>query len=328
MDKVGDDQLRRSRAIQKQTGRSFYFATLALPKRVRERTHVLYAFFRICDEVVDDYDCDSDAQGKHEELEHLKKQALGEKEAENPVVGAFCEVRNECAIPDEEIEVFVDAMKTDISKTRYEDFEELRGYMRGSAAAVGNMMSCVIGVEDYEKAKPHAEALGEAFQMTNFLRDVREDIEKRGRIYLPLETLRQHDAVEDVESLSPSQRFRDAVRDELHRTEELYREGVGGIRHLPEDCRFPVVLASVTYAEYHDIIRARNYDVLSSEPSLGKAKMLGLYGKTRLSWARRRDPEEVFKKVSAVREGTESVVPEETGLGRLKSAVPEGIFGD
>lgn len=331
MDDVGDKQIRRSRAIQKQTGRSFYLATRSLPKRIRERTHILYAFFRICDEVVDDYNYDSGGEEKKKELETLKKQALGQEETHDPVVKAFCEVCDECDIPDEEVEVFVDAMKTDISKSRYEDFGELRDYMRGSAAAVGNMMTCVMGVEDYEKAKPHAEALGEAFQMTNFLRDVREDIEKRGRIYLPLKTLRQHGAVEDIENHNPSQRFRDAVREELNRTEDLYREGIAGIRYLPEDCRFPVLLASVTYSEYHKLIRSANYDVLTEEPSLRKTKMLRLYGRTRLAWARRHDAESVFNEVSAVPErGTDPKETEgdATAFGRLKSAMPVGFSDD
>jgi len=331
MGDVGEEQIRRSRAIHKQTGRSFYLATRALPERIRESTHILYAFFRICDEVVDDYNYDSDGEEKMEELESLKRQALGKEETDDIVVNAFCEVREECGIPDEEVEVFVDAMKTDISKSRYEDFGELRDYMRGSAAAVGNMMTCVMGVDDYVKAKPHAEALGEAFQMTNFLRDVREDIEKRGRIYLPLETLRRHGAVEDVENLISSQGFRDAVREELLRTEELYREGVEGIRYLPEDCRFPVLLASVTYAEYHDLIRRQDYDVLTEEPSLGKIRMVRLYGKTRFAWARREDSEAVFGDVSAV-PGTEPE-PERTeerttAFGRLRSAIPGGSGDD
>jgi len=331
MDGVGEEQIRRSRAIQKQTGRSFYLATRALPERIRERTHVLYAFFRICDEVVDDYNYESDGEEKKKELDALKAQALGDEDADDPVVKAFCEVRAECSIPGEEVDVFVEAMKTDISKSRYEDFGEVRDYMRGSAAAVGNMMTCVMGVEDYEKAKPHSEALGEAFQMTNFLRDVREDIEKRGRIYLPLETLRRYDAVNDVENLEPSPGFRDAVRDGLLRTEDMYREGVSGISYLPEDCRFPVLLASVTYAEYHDLIRAQDYDVLTREPSLGKARVLSLYGRTRLAWARRKDAEEVFKDISAVPEsGAEPKGSggKATAFGRLKSAMRVGFSDD
>lgn len=184
MEGVEGKQVELSRSIQKQTGRTFYFATLFLPKRVRNRTHILYAFFRICDEVVDDYNDEGDSEEKYRELDALREQALGYEETDEAVVEAFSKVREEFGIPDKEVEVFVDAMQADLEVSRYEDFEELRGYMRGSAAAVGNMMTCIMGVEDYETTKPHAEALGEAFQMTNFLRDVREDAQKK-RTRLP-----------------------------------------------------------------------------------------------------------------------------------------------
>lgn len=324
VEEVDGDQVKLSRAIQKQTGRTFYFATLFLPKRVRKRTHILYAFFRICDEVVDDYSSEENVEEKRRELDRLRRGALGREETDEPVVKAFNEVRRKNGIPDVEIEEFVDAMKADLSKSRYESFEELRGYMRGSAAAVGNMMVCIMDVEDYGAAKPHAQRLGEAFQMTNFIRDVREDAEKRGRVYLPQETLRKH-GVEDEEvlDLETTDRFRDAVREELKRTEELYREGVEGIRLLPKDCRFPVLLASVMYAEHHRLIRARNYDVLSSEPSLGKVRKLRVYGRTRLAWARNKDPEAVFDRVSAVGDERKT-----TRMRRLKERVVSPFGSD
>jgi phytoene synthase len=320
MTEVGGEEVELSRAIQKRTGRTFYFATLFLPERVRERTHVLYAFFRICDEVVDDYNADDDAEEKRRELDSLREQALGREEAEDPVLEAFSKVREDQGIPDREVEDFVDAMKTDITKSSYEDFDELRGYMRGSAAAVGNMMTCIMNVDDYEATKPHAEKLGEAFQMTNFLRDVREDAEMRGRVYLPLETLRRHGVTKDeVLSLESSEGLCDAVREEMRRTEELYREGVAGIRLLPEDCQFPVLLASVMYAEHHRLIRGRGYDTVSSEPSLGKLRKLRLYARTRIAWARNKDPEVVFRKVSAVKNEDEA---RRTKVGRIKRVVP------
>lgn len=325
MSEVEGEQVKLSRAIQKRTGRTFYFATLFLPKRVRRRTHILYAFFRICDEVVDDYNMEGDAEEKRRELDDLREQALGRQEASGPVLEAFSTVREEVGIPDSEVEEFVDAMKTDLTKSSYEDFDELRGYMRGSAAAVGNMMTCVMGVEDYEAAKPHAEKLGEAFQMTNFVRDVREDANMRDRVYLPLDTLRRHGVKEDeVLSLEDSDRLRGAVREELRRTEELYREGVAGIRLLPEDCQFPVLLAAVMYAEHHRLIRKHGYDVVSSEPSLSTPRKLWLYARTRLAWTRNKDPEAVFEKVSAVRSDGEEEKHETHGtrVGRIRRAVP------
>ncbi|EMA35420.1 phytoene/squalene synthase family protein [Halobiforma nitratireducens] len=297
-----EDHIERGKAIQKRTGKTFYLATRFLPERVRHATHVLYAFFRIADEVVDDAKGVPPAQ-QRDELETLRAQALGEQPAEDPVLEAFCELRERHDIADKELEEFVDAMVTDIDKDRYETYAELESYMRGSAAAVGVMMTAIMDLEPEleEAALPHAIKLGEAFQLTNFLRDVREDIVERDRIYLPQETLREHDVSEtELENFEYSDRFAAAMKAELERAEELYREGVAGIRYLPADCQLPVLLAAVLYAEHHSLIRARNYDVLSSEPSLSTGRKLWCLAKTRWHWHWNRDPEAVFQRVSAV----------------------------
>jgi 15-cis-phytoene synthase len=288
------------KAIQKQTGRTFYLATRFLPERVRNATHVLYAFFRIADEIVDDA-AGVPPEQQRAELDALRAQALGRAEPEDPVLEAFQDLRDRYDITDAEVEVFLDAMESDIETSRYDTYAELESYMRGSAAAVGVMMTAIMEPDDPETALPHAIKLGEAFQLTNFLRDVREDVLDRNRIYLPRETLETHGVSEtEIEELEYSASFRAAMADELKRTERLYREGVAGIRYLPEDCQLPVLLAAVLYAEHHAVIRARDYDVLSAEPSLSTSRKLWCLAKTRWYWHWNRDPEAVFERVSAI----------------------------
>ncbi|WP_306052857.1 phytoene/squalene synthase family protein [Natronococcus wangiae] len=289
-----------SKAIQRRTGKTFYLATRLLPERVRNATHVLYAFFRIADEIVDDAAGVSSAR-QRTELESLRAQALGRAEPADPVLEAFQELRRRYDIPDREVDAFIDAMETDVATGRYETYDDLEAYMRGSAAAVGVMMTAIMEPDDPETALPHAIKLGEAFQMTNFLRDVREDVLERDRIYVPQETLRAHGtSAKEIEDLEYSASFRAAMAEELRRTERLYREGVAGIRYLPEDCRLPVLLAAVLYAEHHAVIRAQGYDVLASEPSLSTARKLWCLGKTRWYWRWNRNPEAVFDRVSAI----------------------------
>lgn len=295
-----DTHVEAGKAIQQRTGKTFHLATRLLPERVRHPTYVLYGFFRICDEVVDDA-ADVPPEAQEARLESLRKQALGIAPPEDPVLEAFHSLCESHGIPDEEVSVFVDAMASDIETSRYETYDELEAYMRGSAAAVGQMMTSVMNPEHPERAHPHATALGEAFQLTNFLRDVREDIEDRNRIYLPQTTLLRHGVTdEQIERLDFSAGFADVMRDELRRAETLYREGVAGIRYLPEDCQFAVLLAAVLYAEYHRVIRTQGYDVLTREPSLGTARKLVLLAKTRWHWRKTRDPETVFRTVSPV----------------------------
>ncbi|WP_049921497.1 phytoene/squalene synthase family protein [Halopiger djelfimassiliensis] len=291
-----------SKAIQKRTGKTFYLATRFLPQRVRHATHVLYAFFRIADEIVDDAEGVPPAR-QRAELEALRARALGDAEPDDPVLEAFQDLRVRYDIDDGEIDRFVDAMETDITTSRYETYDDLESYMRGSAAAVGVMMTAIMELEpELESAAiPHAIKLGEAFQLTNFLRDVREDLLERDRIYLPQETLRKHGISNaQLEALEYSDSFAAAMADELQRTESLYREGVAGIRYLPADCQLPVLLAAVLYAEHHALIRARDYDVLTQEPSLSTTRKLWCLAKTRWHWHWNRDPEAVFRRVSAV----------------------------
>lgn len=311
---VTDRQLRRSKAIQQRTGRTFHFATRLLPQRIRHPTYVLYAFFRVADEVVDGA-ADRPRAEQRERLERFRAQALGREPTDDPILAAFREVRERRGIPDAEVERFIDAMLADVEKSRYDTYEELSSYVRGSAAAVGVMMQAVMGVEDPEAVRAHAVALGEAFQLTNFLRDVAEDIEDHDRIYLPGTTRDRYGVTEaDVRRCDPTDGFRAAMADELRRAERKYREGVAGIEYLPADCQFAVLYAAVLYAEHHRLIRARDYDVFSSPPEVGAIRAAWLWAKTRWHWRRSRDPVTVFRAVSAVPDGEQvRASPDYTG---------------
>ena len=308
-------QVKAGKTIQQRTGRTFHLATRLLPKRIRHPTYVLYGFFRIADEVVDDPEGASPDE-QAEQLESLRRQVLGEEETDDPVLAAFRELCVEHDIDDEWVNEFVDAMAADIDRDRYETYEALESYMRGSAAAVGVMMTAIMDLSDaeYERALPHAIALGEAFQLTNCVRDVREDVVDRGRIYLPIETLERHDvSPAQIERLETSESVRRAVEDELKRAEDLYREGVAGIRFLPDDCQFAVLLAAVLYAEHHRAIRNVEYDVVTNEPELSTPRRLYLVAKTRWHWLWNKDPEAVFHRVSAVPAADERTHHERSG---------------
>lgn len=296
---VSNDSLSTSRAIHRRTGRTFYAATRFLPRRVRHPTYVLYAFFRSVDEVVDDPDPPS-ASDRRRRLEATRRAALGERTTDDPVLRAFQELRVRHDVPDREVEEFVSAMAMDVDTARYDTYGDLEGYLRGSSVAVAYMMLGVMGSTD-SVARPHAKALGEAFQLTNFLRDVREDVEQYDRIYLPRSVLERHGVAEtEVRELEFTPRFADAMRDLLRRTEERYREGVSGIGYLPADCQFPVLLAAVLYAEHHRLIRERGYDVLSERPTLTPWRRARVVLRTWWHWRRRNDPIAAFEAASAV----------------------------
>lgn len=297
---VEQSQIELSRRIQRRTGKTFHLATRLLPKRIRRATYVLYAFFRKADEVVDAAD-PAPPPVQRTRLETFRTAALGRTETDDPVLAAFAELRARYDIADEDVHSFIDAMIADIDTDQYETYADLEVYMDGSAAAVGRMMTAVMGPDDEAEAHPHATALGEAFQLTNFLRDVREDLVEHDRIYLPRETLARHDVSEaQLRNFEVTEGFRGAVRAELSRADALYRRGVAGIRYLPSDTQFAVLLAAVLYAEHHRLIRRRDYDTLTATPQLSLTRKLSVIARTRWKWAWTRDPVAVFRAVSAV----------------------------
>ena len=293
---VEKTQVARGKRIQRRTGKTFHVATRLLPERIRHPTYVLYGFFRIADEVVDAEET-APPDEQRAELNRLRQAALGERETDDPVLDAFASVRAAHGISDEDVNAFVDAMESDIDTDRYETYADLEAYMDGSASAVGRMMTAIMGLDEETEATalPHATKLGEAFQMTNFLRDVREDVVERDRIYLPIETLHRHGVSEDqILDLEFDDDVAAAIREELVRTERLYEKGVAGIKYLPDDCQLAVLLAAVLYADHHRLIRDLGYDTVSTTPELSLTRKLSLLVRTRWKWQWNTDPETVF----------------------------------
>lgn len=297
---VQETQIAESKTIHRQTGKTFYFATRLLPERVRRQTYVLYAFFRVADEVVDNPGDKTPAEQRDRLLE-IREAVLGRQPTDDPVLAAFAEVRADCGISDGQVEVFIDAMLQDIDTARYETYADLEAYMRGSAAAVGVMMTAVMDPADRETALPHARTLGTAFQFTNFIRDVGEDADERDRIYLPEETLEAYGAdPADVMDGRFTEELGNAIQHELNRAERLYREGVAGIRFLPSDCQLPVLTAAVLYVDHHRLVRNRGFDTVTETPSLGTLRKLALVARTRWHWLWSDEPAAVFERVTGL----------------------------
>jgi phytoene synthase len=176
---------------------------------------------------------------------------------------AFVDVLRETNIPVQEAHWFIDAMEMDLCVRRYKTYDELRKYMRGSASAVGVMMTYAMGGPLEADTQERAKALGEAMQLTNFLRDVSEDLE-RDRVYLPLEDLDRFGVrEEDLLDRRFKPQFRELMEFEIARARELYRYSDDGIAKLPEDMRKAVLLARILYSEILDCIEKQGCDVFA-----------------------------------------------------------------
>jgi 15-cis-phytoene synthase len=264
------------RKIQKAHSRTYYFSTRLFPAEVRPRVHALYAFMRYADEIVDTpHDLPLDAQlSVLEEFEAETMAAVCGEQVPNPVLRAYADTVLACGIEPETITAFMESMKMDTRVFRYQTFSDLEAYTYGSAAVVGLMMCRVVGVAE-GKADTHAEALGVAMQLSNFLRDVGEDW-RRGRVYLPLEDLAHFGYTErDLALGVVDERFVALMRFEIDRARRLYEVADGGMDFIPRGRRFPVVVARKLYAAILDRIEAQRYDVFSRRAQVSRpAKLL------------------------------------------------------
>lgn len=278
-------QIEHSRNIQKKYGASYYFSTLFFPKKIREATFSLYAFVREADEIVDSNEHLS-SDKKYSLLEKYQQSFFNTEKSENTSIELFKVTKKEYLIPSDYISSFIDAMKQDCKKTRYTTYDELRDYMYGSATVVGYMMCHIIGYK--EPALIYARKLAEAMQMTNFLRDIREDYEKRDRIYIPNEDLVMHGLTEDdIKSMRINDNFKKMMVYEISRARKLYKEADEGIALLNKDGRFPVRLSSRLYEAILDEIEKSNYDIFAKRHRVSKIKKIIILLRT-LIWKKRK----------------------------------------
>ncbi|MDJ0381976.1 phytoene/squalene synthase family protein [Streptomyces sp. G-G2] len=179
----------RCRRLNAQHGRTYFLATRLLPARRRPAVHALYGFARLADDIVDDPAVSGDRAQRLHALSVDLRTAMNGAPGHHPVVTAVAHTAHRYRIPHHHFDDFLGSMRSDLTVTDYATLDALRGYMHGSAAVIGLQMLPVLGhTTSREEAAPHAAALGEAFQLTNFLRDVGEDLD-RDRVYLPADLL-------------------------------------------------------------------------------------------------------------------------------------------
>jgi phytoene synthase len=253
---------RYCQAVQRRFGKSYYFATRFFPPDLRPHVHALYAFVRLPDQWVDEPNSTSTEKIARyiDQYERTLQRALAGQWVEEPVLRAFAHTARLFAIPERYMHDFLNSMRQDLYRTRYRTYSELQEYMWGSAAVVGAMMLCLFRCHQEAVLAP-ATRMGEAMQMTNFLRDVGEDWQ-RGRIYLPQEDMERFGvSVQDIAEGRLSEAVIRLLRFEIERTRKLYAEAERGIPLLPGEYRYPVLLGSRLYARILDRIESNRYDV-------------------------------------------------------------------
>lgn len=273
-------------AVTKQFGTSYYFATRFLPTDLRQATYALYSFFRIPDEIVDNA-INQNPEAILQELEDWEAmwhQAYVGDKTKYPVLNITAEVFRKYEIPYQYSLDFLTAMKQDVYTNRYKNYADLQAYMYGSASVVGLIMSYVIGFNNI-KALEYAPYLGEAMQLTNFIRDIGEDYQTRGRIYMPQEDMQKYNISESIiEKNKITPEFIELIQFEIKRARELYRKSDQGLKYLNKRGRFAVIMASRMYEAILDKVEQNKYDVLNKRARTSKREKIYILGKAALEY--------------------------------------------
>jgi 15-cis-phytoene synthase len=278
---------RECKALHRRHGTTYYWATRALPRIKQHHVHALYGLCRYADEIVDSFDEDTPVALRATALADLRaelERGLVEHRSDHPVLKAVVHTAIAFDLDASLFHRFFDAMAMDLDQDRYETYDDLLGYMDGSAAVIGEMMLPILEPLDPVAALPGARDLGLAFQLTNFLRDVGEDLD-RGRVYLPQEDLRRFGVDPWQRQVTPA--WRELCRFEIQRIEGLYSSADDGITHLPARSAAGIRAARVLYAEILDRIVANDYDVFGQRARVPLARKLAVAGRE-LARVRRR----------------------------------------
>lgn len=301
---ITDPTLRRDytlcRALNARHGRTYFLATRLLPPARRPAVHALYGFARWADDIVDDLDTDTPAHQRAAALSTWEQQlatGLRTGSSREPVIRALAHTARAYGIPHSHFTDFMASMRMDLQLTGYADYPELKTYMHGSAAVVGLQMVPVLGtVVSVAEAEPHAAALGIAFQLTNFVRDVGEDLD-RGRVYLPADLLAAHGVDRDLLEWSrrtghDDTRIRTALQEAAALTRGVYREAEPGIAMLDPVSRPCIRAAFILYSEILDAAASAGYPVLHRRVavSTGRRAAVATRGAAGAAAARLRRP--------------------------------------
>jgi phytoene synthase len=258
-------------------------ATRLLAAQQRPAVHALYGFARRADDILDDLDFTLTGAERGARLQQLAAalfdQMVSGAEGGDESLAAVVHTARRYGIAWQLFDDFLASMRMDLTVTDYPDRAALERYMYGSAEVIGLQLLPVLGtVCPREEAAPYAAALGKAFQLTNFLRDVDEDLE-RGRIYLPADELAAHHVDRDVllwchQNRRTDKRVRRALVAQHAETRRIYEYARTGISLLAPRSRPCVAAALTLYSEILDRIEELDFAVFSQRATVGTSRRI------------------------------------------------------
>ena len=267
-----------ARKITAYYSKSFYFSAQMLPGEQRWATFALYGFCRHCDNLIDTPRQRTETEILRE-IQHLTEElqiAYNTGESQDPIIRAFILVAKAYAIPIAYPLDLLNGVAMDLQQTRYKTFDELSLFCYRVAAVVGLMMIHVLGYKE-ERAFGYAKQLGIAMQLTNILRDIKEDKEM-GRLYIPQTELGQFDVKEqDIFNEKMTPQLRALMKFQVERADQYYTEAMPGISLLKTESQYAIYSAAKIYRGILRKIEEHDYNPFLGRvfvPSIQKIRIL------------------------------------------------------
>ena len=269
---------RESREITRREAKNFYYAFLTLPQERRRAIYVAYAFCRYCDDTVDNAESPDQKTNLLEELHANLNDAYTGRTSDQMFL-ALADVADRHDIPEEYFKQVIYGVESDLTKVRYQNFEELRSYCYQVASVVGLICLQIFGYKD-DAAREYAVDLGLAMQLTNIVRDVQEDL-RLGRIYLPQdEIVRFGYSEEEMEAGVVNESFIELMRFQAQRAKGYFDSGFKLLPYLsPRSRACPAVMGQL-YSKVLQRIEAAEFDVFQQRISLSKAEKIRVTAQT------------------------------------------------
>jgi 15-cis-phytoene synthase len=267
---------RHCRRIHRRHDPTYYWATRRLPAEVRPAVHAVYAFVRVMDEIVDGPQRPPDPAARRAALDRwelMLADALRGAGGQHPVVAALADAGRRHRLPLGELRLYFASMRKDAEPVRVQTWDELERYMQGSAGSVGRILAALLGVPAERRSEFASLAL--AFQLTNFVRDVREDWDL-DRVYLPAEDLEHFGvSVDQIGRRELTPGFRRLVALEVERARSLFLASAPAADVVAPGVRRGMRLARSVYLGVLDRTERLDFDVLRRRPSLPPWELAG-----------------------------------------------------
>ncbi|BCB77495.1 phytoene/squalene synthase family protein [Phytohabitans flavus] len=279
----------RCRALHRRHGRSYYLATRLLPAWKRRHVHALYGFTRYADEIVDRTDGLSGAERARQLRDWSDRflAGLAGERVDDPLLPAVLHTIEVFAMDRDDFGTFLASMAMDLAVREYATYDELLSYMEGSAAAIGAMMLPILEPADRALAREPARQLGLAFQLTNFIRDVAEDLD-RDRVYLPradlaIFGLTRADlrAAADRRAATPA--IKALVAYEVGRAREHYASAAPGVPMLAPTSQACIRAAFHLYGGILDEVQRAGHDVFTRRAVVPNRRRLAMVARCLLT---------------------------------------------